>query len=270
MSLRQITALEKRYNQLRKELDFFDAGAWLGEPPGFFPLARRMPPRRLLSVLRDWKIRGALVSHWAGWNEGADVANARLAASIPGMKDCFAVATGLPTFPDGNEFLDSGRKSAFAERLRAVRIFPAAHGFSLERWCIGALCEELTVRNIPLFIWHTEARWEDLARLAGDFAKLNIVVESQYQKVLYHTRRLFPLMKARPNVYCEISNIGGFNLLDFGVREIGAERFIFGTYLPASDPSVPMGMIMDARISTREKKLIAGDNLRRLISGVQL
>ena len=267
MSMKTIAALEKKYERLREELDFFDAGSWLGDPSSLFPLANETTPRQLQEIHRKWKIRGALVSHWSAWSEGASVANARLAQAMPGMKNCFAVASALPVFPDGNDFLKS--KSTFSKKIRAVRIFPMTHAFSPQSWCIGTLCEELTGRNMPLFIWHTEISWEGLARLADDFPKLTIVVESQYQKILYHTRRLFPLMKARPNVYCEISNIGGFNLLDFGVREIGAERFIFATYLPASDPGVPMGMIMDARISKREKKLIAGGNLRRLTSGVQ-
>ena len=267
MSLKRIAQLEKRYVKLRGELNFFDAGSWLGDPRAFFPLAAEASANELQRIHRAWKIRGSLVSHWDALGVGAETANKRLAKGIAGMKGCFAVATALPMFPDGNDFLSS--KSAFAKKVRAVRIFPETHGFSPESWCIGTLCEKLISRDTPLFIWHTEISWDALGRLAADFPKLVIVLESQYQKILYHTRRLFPLMKACPNVYCEISNLGGLNLLDFGVRQFGPERFIFGTYLPASDPGAPMGMIMDARISMREKKLIAGGNLRRLTSGVK-
>ena len=44
MSLKAIAELEKRYEKLRGELDFFDAGSWLGNPQAFFPLAKEMSP----------------------------------------------------------------------------------------------------------------------------------------------------------------------------------------------------------------------------------
>jgi len=268
MSLKRIAELEKHYEKLQGELDFFDAGSWLGDPRAFFPLAGEASAEELQRIHRAWSIRGALVSHWDALGVGAEAGNRRLAEAIAGMKGCYAVATALPMFPDGNDFLSS--KSGLAKKVRAVRIFPETHGFSPESWCIGTLSEELISRNIPLFIWHTEISWEGLGRLAADFPKLTVILESQYQKILYHTRRLFPLMKKYRNIHLEISNLSGYNMLDYAVRRFGAERFIFGTYLPASDPGAPMGMIMDAQISMREKKLLAGGNVRRLIRQVKI
>ena len=53
------------------------------------------------------------------------------------------------------------------------------------------------------------------------------------------------------------------------MREFGAERLLFGSFLPVSDPLVPIGMVLDADLSEEEKRLIAGDNLRRLLEGVR-
>ena len=116
MSLKKIAALEKKYQRLREELDFFDAGSWLGDPVSLFPLAKEMPPEQLQKVHRDWNIRAALVSHWGAWNEGLAAANARLAKAIGAMKNSFAIATALPMFPDGNDFLTRKRRSAFSRK----------------------------------------------------------------------------------------------------------------------------------------------------------
>ena len=50
------------------------------------------------------------------------------------------------------------------------------------------------------------------------------------------------------------------------MRQCGAERFVFGSFQPMSDPLVPVGMILDADISEAEKAMIAGGNLRALVN----
>jgi predicted TIM-barrel fold metal-dependent hydrolase len=126
----------------------------------------------------------------------------------------------------------------------------------------------MTENRIPLFIQHVETQWNDLHLLAETYTELNIIVESQWQKIIYHTRPLFNLMKAHRNIVLETSNFVCSNILEYGVGELGADRFIFGSFAPMNDPFVPIGMIIDARISDEEKILIAGDNLRHILHGV--
>ena len=57
-------------------------------------------------------------------------------------------------------------------------------------------------------------------------------------------------------------------MLEYAVRQCGAERFVFGSFQPMSDPLVPVGMILDADISEAEKAMIAGGNLRALVNEV--
>jgi predicted TIM-barrel fold metal-dependent hydrolase len=105
--------------------------------------------------------------------------------------------------------------------------------------------------------------------MANAFPELPIVVESQVQKILYHTRPLFALMSHCRNVFLELSNFAGPGFVEFATREFGAERLIFGSFWPVNDPLVAIGMVIDAEISRDEKALIAGENLRRLIGTVQ-
>jgi uncharacterized protein len=106
--------------------------------------------------------------------------------------------------------------------------------------------------------------------IAKAFPKLPIVIETQVQKILYHTRPLFALMRDCRNVLLETSNFVGAGFMEYAVRGFGAERLLFGSFLPVNDPLVAMGMVLDAGIPEEQKALIAGGNLRRLISEVQI
>ena len=139
----------------------------------------------------------------------------------------------------------------------------------MTEWCVGSLCEWLADRRAPLLLWHTEIDWPSLYVLARAFPRLTILVETQTQKILYHTRPLFGLMRDCANVLVELSNFAGAGFIEYAVREFGAARLIFGSFLPAADPLVPIGMVISAEISEEEKTLIAGGNLRRIVEGVR-
>jgi predicted TIM-barrel fold metal-dependent hydrolase len=75
-------------------------------------------------------------------------------------------------------------------------------------------------------------------------------------------------MRECPNIYVETSNFVGNGYIEYTVREFGAGRLIFGSFLPVNDPSVAICMVLDADIDEKEKKLIASENLSRLVDGV--
>jgi len=262
-----IDSMIRDRQQLRERLRFFDAGIWLGPPAGF-PNAVELPPAELGAALHERGLTGGLVSHWWGKTVSAQDGNRVLAAALEGCaEEIYLIWTALPLLPG-----DEGPLPGVGDlppQVRAVRLYPKAHNFPLADWCVGSLCEWLIARRMPLFIQHTETDWSSLQRLASAFPALTIVVESQVQKILYHTRALFPLMGACPNVRVELSNFAGQGFVDYAVRQFGAERLIFGSFLPMNEPLVPIGMVLDANISEEEKALIAGGNLRRLVSEVR-
>lgn len=58
--------------------------------------------------------------------------------------------------------------------------------------------------------------------------------------------------------------------MSFFVRSFGAERLLFGSFVPVNDPCAAIGMILDADISEAEKRLVAGENLSRIIAEVSI
>jgi hypothetical protein len=248
-----------------KELELFDANIWLGKPL-HFPLTEELNVSSLKEVLQDYYIRGGLLSHWDGPALSPQEGNAALVdLDLELPENLNTIWTGLPLLPREQDLLPGhGDPDA---RMRGVRLFPETHRFSLSQWVVGDLCRWCIEYGMPLFLWHVEIEWEALYNLAKAFPDLAIVLETQWQKILYHNRTVYSLLHDNKNVFLETSNFVGQDFMTHGVSTLGAERFIFGSFMPQNDPWASVGMILDADISEREKKLIAGENLKRLLRG---
>jgi len=258
----------ERYREAVNRLELFDCSLWLGYPEGF-PLARELQLDELKKEMENHNIKGGLVSHWLGNTLSAQAGNKVLLARSPMFKaHMYSIWTGLPLYPtDAPPLPGMGTPD---KCMRGVRIFPSSHNFILEDWVIGSLCEWLLLHNLPLFVWHTEVTWTSLHRLALRYPNLIIILETQTKKILYHTRVLFALMRECPNIYIETSNFVGSGYIEHTVHEFGAQRLIFGSFLPVNDPFVAIGMIIDSEIHENDKKLIASGNLKRIIREVAI
>ena len=263
----QIRAMADVRRRCVEGLRFLDAGIWLGAPVGF-PLATELLPEELVSLPQRSFIAGGLVSHWRGKTASAQDGNSALEAAAAHLPtDMYTVWTGLPLYPAEPGPLPG--QGALPPKVRGVRIFPKSHNYPLIDWTVGSLCRWLVEHRLPLLIWHVELDWLALDALAETYPDLNVIVETQPQKILYHSRPLFALMQRRQNILVEISNLIGPRMVEYGVKQFGAERLLFGTFQPISDPLVPIGMVIDAEITESEKALMAGGNLRRLIDEVR-
>ena len=72
-----------------------------------------------------------------------------------------------------------------------------------------------------------------------------------------------------PNILIETSGFdatAGF--MEMAVRDLGAERIIFGSHLPSRSLGTELGKVIAAKISERDKKLILGENFRNLLKPI--
>ncbi|MCB1088822.1 MAG: amidohydrolase family protein, partial [Verrucomicrobiae bacterium] len=72
-----------------------------------------------------------------------------------------------------------------------------------------------------------------------------------------------------PNILVETSGFdatAGF--IEMAVRELGAERVVFGSHLPTRSLGTELGKVIGAEIGEPEKRLILGENYRRLLEPV--
>ena len=69
-----------------------------------------------------------------------------------------------------------------------------------------------------------------------------------------------------PNILIETSGFdatAGF--IELAIRDLGAERIIFGSHLPSRSLGTELGKIIGAEISERDKQQILGENFRNLL-----
>lgn len=76
------------------------------------------------------------------------------------------------------------------------------------------------------------------------------------------------VMKARKNVYANIWGYFSMGGLERGIKNCGAEKFMFGSDGFLNPMSVGLGPVVFAPISEKEKRLILGLNLARLLDKV--
>lgn len=256
----------KKYRNLAEGFRFFDSNLWLGPPEGF-PLAQGMTIDELKKIMDESFITGGLISHWWGKTLSAQAGNdALIKASSSFLDKMYSIWTGLPLYPNDEDHLPGKGKPQ--DSLRGVRVFPKSHNYPLTKWVTGTLIDWLINHNIPLFIWHTELDWLQVHDIAKNYPELTVIIETQTKKIIYHARVIFPLMRECSNVLVETSNFVGQGYIEYAVKEFGAERLIFGSFLPINDPMVSIGMIIDSDITERDKRLIASENLLRIINGV--
>ena len=76
-------------------------------------------------------------------------------------------------------------------------------------------------------------------------------------------------VRGAPNVLVETSGFdptAGF--IDMAVRELGANRIVFGSHLPSRSLGTELGKVIGAQISKQDRRLILGQNLRALLGRI--
>ena len=75
-------------------------------------------------------------------------------------------------------------------------------------------------------------------------------------------------MKKYDNYYLDTSGSGSFRLgaLPFGIKEVGVERFLFGSDFPTCTPSMAVGIVAtDPFLTEEQKQALFYDNAKRLL-----
>ena len=76
------------------------------------------------------------------------------------------------------------------------------------------------------------------------------------------------VLAERENFYANIWGIGNYGWLDRGIACVGAQKFMMGSDGFLNCLSVGIGPVVHARIGDREKRLILGGNIARLLDKV--
>ena len=148
------------------------------------------------------------------------------------------------------------------EGVKAVRLFPTDHSYSLSEWCSGELLKSLESDGILVVIEINQIGWEGVHSLCSRYPELSLLLTNVGYR---DSRNLYPLLAKFENLYVETSSYQGHKSIEAVCNRFSARRLVFGTRLPIFAPGPAVNMVNYSLIGDDEKEMIAGNNLRRLL-----
>lgn len=106
---------------------------------------------------------------------------------------------------------------------------------------------------------------EDMEAMIARNPKLNVVMAHPGEYASYMEK--IELCKNHQNAFIDICGTGLFRhrMLEYGIKILGAERFLFATDFPTCNVGMQIGAIKYADITDNERMLVCSGNARRLL-----
>lgn len=256
------------------DLGFFDAHCYVGRYKTF-RAGSFYTTEDLLSQMRHYGISEALVTHSMSREHHPIDGNATVLAETRGRDNLHPSWSMLP--PASGELPAPAAlvSEMIASGARAAKLFYGSYMFSVTDWCVGELLDELEAHRVPTFLdpdveldtWNSDCfDWDAIDGVCRSHPQLPVILsEARFRS---SNRMLYQLLEARPNLHIELSGYWAYHGIEFVSRRFGPERLLFGTRMPVRDPACAIGQVAYADIPDDHKRLIAGDNLRKLLGGV--
>jgi len=145
--------------------------------------------------------------------------------------------------------------------FRGVKLHPDYMGVQpSEEPALSAL-EAVARLGVPLML-HSYDGGAEAARVAELLPELTVVA---YHMGGVRWRECLSRVRAYDNVYVEVSSsVAERGMVEEAVRQLGAERVLFGTDVPYLDPAVSLGKVLSARLGEYELECILYRNAERL------
>lgn len=254
------------YLNRKIDLKFWDVNLWTGPEiePSFISSEN---VQQTIDLAAKHYLCGGIISHSAGFQYDDEYGNELLLEQI-NLNPFWAGVTLTPErFFDVNEGKQYLAK-LIARGARLARVFPKSGNFDFKSWNLQNMIKVLCDFRLPLMIWQTQVSWDEINLICSAHPDLKLILEGNPQKIMYHNRRFYSLMAEHKNLFIETHNVIGFLAVEDMVKRLGADRLIFGSYMPYWDPDATLMAITHGRISDSEKTLIAHKNLEKLINSV--
>lgn len=261
-----VLELEREYNARVAELEPFDACAWLGVPRS--ARIAYADETALMAALADQGIRRALVSHTMAELHEPVMGNAATADALGRLPGCAGVMTLVPAgtgeIADIGDYIDE----CLAAGLRAARLFPRHHRYSLRVPSVPPMLKALEERGVPLFIQIGQTSWDEIGALALSYPRLAILVEGTGHHEYLNIRGGLPWLEKARNLFVPTHAqflCGGLELM---VERLGANRVIFSTNQPVDDPAGGLSLLAFSELPVETRRQIAHGNLDRMLQSV--
>ena len=220
----------------------------------------------LLAEMERLGIERALVSHTLARTYDPVYGNRLLMEQIAGQEALLPCWTLLPPACGEMGSVDELLTQMSRAGVRAVRLYPAEHTYSLAEWQCGELFEALSERCYVVLLDLAQSNWGEIERVCRTYPRLALVVTWVGYRQL---RPLFALLGRYSNLYCDLSNLSTYLGIEEILDRFGSEQLVFGTGLPIADPGGPIARLFYTDAPPATLAEIAHGNIERLLDRVQ-
>lgn len=166
-----------------------------------------------------------------------------------------------PVYPEETFTRDEMLK-AIVEEKALFRIHPKSYAAPLHTWVYDWMLDVLTETKTPLLVSLQELELNDAAAVKEKYPDLRLIITNTDQ---WLNRQYVQFCKYYPNVWFDTCNTIEYYGIENMVGLLGADKFLFGTYMPEKEPYDKTYQILFCELSQEEKELIAHGNFERLV-----
>jgi len=152
--------------------------------------------------------------------------------------------------------------SAIEKEKALFRIHPKKYAAPLHTWLYDWMLDVLSETKTPVLVSLQELDLNDAAAVKEKYPDLRLVITNTDQ---WLNRQYVQFAKYFPNVYFDTSNTIEYYGIENMVEILGADKFLFGTYVPEKEPYDKMFQLLYCELSQEQKELIAHGNFERLV-----
>jgi predicted TIM-barrel fold metal-dependent hydrolase len=258
-----------------------DAHIHLGFMANFY-----MPDNSLDRMIRSMDrcaIKAVLASHIAGLMthqfEYAHGETVKAIRSHPGRIYGYAIYD--PHFPESS--LDEVKRHLAMSGFIGVKIHPAGHAYPIDGGGYEPLWKLAAENAVPVLTHTWDATPQStypyelvpaqvnaqpmlVGRVAQRYPDVKIIMAHSGGHYNGHLQAI-EAARSHENVYVDIAGETiGFGLIEWFVREIGADRILYGSDLNWIDPRAHLGRVLGADITPSEKENILYRNAHRIFT----
>ncbi|MEU7739251.1 amidohydrolase family protein [Nonomuraea sp. NPDC049158] len=207
-------------------------------------------------------IAEAMVSHTLSWLHDPVTGNRELldlVADEPRLHPCWVM---LPDTCGETGTAAEFVAAALDGGVRAVRAYPADHGYDLAGPDAAAMLGAIAEAGLPLLVDAPQLGWPALESVAAAHPGLPVVVGGLGYRLL---RQAAGVLARTDNVYIGLANLSSHCGLEWLVERYGAGRVVFGTGAPLRDPAEAVTRLMWAELDDDAVATIGSGTLLGLL-----
>ena len=207
---------------------------------------------------------GPVDEHITVYNREGNLFIREAVDSYPDRLVGFATANPWYGAPAVNEL-----RRAFDDGLRGLTLNTALQGYFIHDELVHPLIQVAAEYKAPVY-FHTAtpifALPFQLAELARCFPQVNFIMGHLGAADFWTD--VVPAASQSPNIYLETSIRSGVATIWNAVKGVGAERVLFGSSAPESEPDIELAKMRLVGLSPDEESLVLGVNMLRLLGEV--